>query len=339
MIMFETYEDHDLDTDPVIFLSDCGHFFATSTLDGHIGLDLAYERESQDDSFIRPRPLLGSDISDKSKQCPECRAPITMVRRYGRITKFSCLRSLERKHMTMYDEAIVGLSAKDPHQRSVKILNMMVRDIRASPMRQVYEACTGSEGSSMVEVQLPPDKPLIRCLELLGETYATDEYKLQKAVETFEEAIMVAQRAKMIRSEATVRIAMASSLARWVDHNAGIKSKVFVQLEFVIKMTSTRPGIVDDLIRQARELKEHFEGIRKREIQEIIRAMKRHDYDYGTSASSHWYECPNGHPYFIGECGRAMQESRCSECNELVGGTSHNLLRTNRLWTGYNDFA
>ncbi|RKO86680.1 hypothetical protein BDK51DRAFT_5433, partial [Blyttiomyces helicus] len=45
--------------------------------------------------------------------------------------------------------------------------------------------------------------------------------------------------------------------------------------------------------------------------------------------SGHWYECPNGHPYTIGECGMAMQQSRCPECGAAVGGGNHTLLGDN----------
>ena len=44
----------------------------------------------------------------------------------------------------------------------------------------------------------------------------------------------------------------------------------------------------------------------------------------------HWYTCPNGHIFSIGECGGAMQASRCNECGEAIGGGSHTLLNTNR---------
>lgn len=50
--------------------------------------------------------------------------------------------------------------------------------------------------------------------------------------------------------------------------------------------------------------------------------------------SSHWYECPNGHPYFIGECGGAMQISHCIECNEVIGGSGHTLIGNNRPAAG-----
>ena len=43
----------------------------------------------------------------------------------------------------------------------------------------------------------------------------------------------------------------------------------------------------------------------------------------------HWYRCPNGHMYAIGECGGAMQRGSCPECGEVVGGEHHRLVETN----------
>ena len=45
----------------------------------------------------------------------------------------------------------------------------------------------------------------------------------------------------------------------------------------------------------------------------------------------HWYKCPNGHIYAIGECGGAMQRSKCPECNETIGGEHHNLVAGNQV--------
>ncbi|OOG00383.1 hypothetical protein ASPCADRAFT_511396 [Aspergillus carbonarius ITEM 5010] len=39
--------------------------------------------------------------------------------------------------------------------------------------------------------------------------------------------------------------------------------------------------------------------------------------------TGHWYYCVNGHPFTIGECGGAMQLSRCPECGAAVGGANH----------------
>jgi hypothetical protein len=44
----------------------------------------------------------------------------------------------------------------------------------------------------------------------------------------------------------------------------------------------------------------------------------------------HWYKCPNGHTYCIGECGGAMEQSFCPECKSVIGGTNHSLVAGNR---------
>ncbi|KAM0417324.1 hypothetical protein ACHAPT_012640 [Fusarium lateritium] len=39
--------------------------------------------------------------------------------------------------------------------------------------------------------------------------------------------------------------------------------------------------------------------------------------------SGHWYNCANGHPFAIGECGMPMELARCPECGAQIGGTHH----------------
>ncbi|KAG4081169.1 hypothetical protein HA402_014617 [Bradysia odoriphaga] len=50
-------------------------------------------------------------------------------------------------------------------------------------------------------------------------------------------------------------------------------------------------------------------------------------------SKGHWYKCPNGHIYCIGECGGAMQQSKCPECGSIIGGSSHRLVSDNALAT------
>ena len=57
-------------------------------------------------------------------------------------------------------------------------------------------------------------------------------------------------------------------------------------------------------------------------------------YDYGGFWSDHWYQYPKGHPYFIGHCGQAMEESTCIECGENIGGGNHKLLEKNQSSAG-----
>jgi len=41
--------------------------------------------------------------------------------------------------------------------------------------------------------------------------------------------------------------------------------------------------------------------------------------------AGHWFRCPNGHLYCIGDCGGAMETAKCPECNSTIGGGSHTL--------------
>ncbi|KAL8671576.1 MAG: hypothetical protein Q9168_003920 [Polycauliona sp. 1 TL-2023] len=39
--------------------------------------------------------------------------------------------------------------------------------------------------------------------------------------------------------------------------------------------------------------------------------------------TGHWYNCENGHPFTVGECGMPMETSRCPQCGAAVGGQNH----------------
>ncbi|KAK2188518.1 hypothetical protein NP493_129g00009 [Ridgeia piscesae] len=50
-------------------------------------------------------------------------------------------------------------------------------------------------------------------------------------------------------------------------------------------------------------------------------------------AKGHWFKCPNGHIYAIGECGGATEEATCPECQATIGDTQHRLRSDNSLAT------
>ena len=45
--------------------------------------------------------------------------------------------------------------------------------------------------------------------------------------------------------------------------------------------------------------------------------------------AGHWFKCPKGHFYVIGDCGGAQATGRCPDCNEQVGGQSYRLASGN----------
>ena len=64
-------------------------------------------------------------------------------------------------------------------------------------------------------------------------------------------------------------------------------------------------------------------GISDAERQQILQAvgLKR----------GHWFKCPQGHIYVIGQCGGAMEESTCPECGSGIGGQNHRVRSDNQL--------
>ncbi|KAL3857885.1 hypothetical protein ACJMK2_012514 [Sinanodonta woodiana] len=65
-------------------------------------------------------------------------------------------------------------------------------------------------------------------------------------------------------------------------------------------------------------------GIRDDERIMVLKAM-------GFAQKGHWYKCKNGHVYAIGDCGGAMAEGKCPECQETIGGSDHRLRDDNQL--------
>ncbi|KAF8332045.1 uncharacterized protein EI90DRAFT_3056359 [Cantharellus anzutake] len=70
-----------------------------------------------------------------------------------------------------------------------------------------------------------------------------------------------------------------------------------------------------------------YQPVSLEDRQAILRAFEE---DVSFAYRGHFYQCDNGHPYVIGECGGAMQTSACPECGVRIGGQSHNLTAGNR---------
>ena len=73
----------------------------------------------------------------------------------------------------------------------------------------------------------------------------------------------------------------------------------------------------------AKSLKDKwYDPITKDELEAIKKAMVSGRGGLATH-SGHWYNCENGHPFAVGECGMPMQQARCPECGAPVGGQHH----------------
>ena len=71
-------------------------------------------------------------------------------------------------------------------------------------------------------------------------------------------------------------------------------------------------------------MKTPYPGLSLVELDEIKKGMGMQQ--------GHWYECQNGHPYVIGECGGAVTEARC-HCGAQIGTFC---LFINSCWSYYS---
>lgn len=77
-------------------------------------------------------------------------------------------------------------------------------------------------------------------------------------------------------------------------------------------------------------------------MQEITKALLKGNADLagaGYTGQGHFYQCPNGHPYVIGDCGGAAELSQCPECGEQIGGSSHRLTSGNTQHRALHEMA
>ncbi|KAJ5123521.1 hypothetical protein N7448_009618 [Penicillium atrosanguineum] len=65
-----------------------------------------------------------------------------------------------------------------------------------------------------------------------------------------------------------------------------------------------------------------YEEVTLKELHSIKTAMVSGRRGIATH-SGHWYNCVNGHPFAIGECGMPMEQARCPECGAPIGGQNH----------------
>ncbi|KAI0881097.1 uncharacterized protein GGS22DRAFT_75682 [Annulohypoxylon maeteangense] len=103
-----------------------------------------------------------------------------------------------------------------------------------------------------------------------------------------------------LKEQASERLALARNL---VEEYQGQTRGLSAEIEAAEKM------IRDDVF---------YEAVSADELRDVYKAMAREFLGTG-----HWYNCENGHPFTIGECGMPMEQAICPECGAAVGGVNH----------------
>ncbi|CAI2180938.1 10853_t:CDS:10 [Funneliformis geosporum] len=96
-----TFCEVDWDKERMIVLS-CGHTYTMTTMDNYMEMENYYEVSKEEWASVKNLPTSPSNI----KTCPECRAPIKNIRRYGRIINKCTLDIQNKKFLIKYDRQL-----------------------------------------------------------------------------------------------------------------------------------------------------------------------------------------------------------------------------------------
>ncbi|CAG8645234.1 30774_t:CDS:10, partial [Racocetra persica] len=95
LIMQETFAEVDWTLERMVVL-ECGHVYTAESLDNWMNMKEYYEIDN-DNNWIRIKPITSKIID--SKNCPQCRAPVKTIYRYGRATKKHVLDIQNKKFL------------------------------------------------------------------------------------------------------------------------------------------------------------------------------------------------------------------------------------------------
>ena len=333
-----------------IELLDCGHVFEVEAMDQWMALE-------------------DKDVSDiQLKACPKCKTPIRKSHRYGNVIK-NILQDVEavkekvRENGEDTRKKTADLNRKLSELRSKYPLSMQPSDAykenigtdkrKVHPrlahlpqMNSAYSTIVSKIDSSnnqeldilFFQVQLLPSIYEIKTKFLeRKQSNSSENDHLRQELINMEKFVMncakfTTQLVSDINQEIR-RIGLACKLKVVLQDidaaNKSVPDEMQLKIDTIselFKSTSkikneVREAAINDLDNICRDLK--IGMITAEEKAEIVKAI-------GLS-KGHWFKCPNGHIYVIGDCGGAMERGKCPECHEVIGGENHNLVDSNQL--------
>ncbi|KAF2632130.1 P-loop containing nucleoside triphosphate hydrolase protein [Macroventuria anomochaeta] len=201
-----------------------------------------------------------------------------------------------------------------------RLYHLKVRQLMLSDKFELLRSYKSRSGA--IDLEFPGGSPITRsgfflhdCLGLIKDCRNANSPKL--AVET---TLHYAHTAFLLGSFGAIKEADRPKVAQYRESAKTLLEEADKLCENAFQNR--------DLLKQSIERtlqmlgREFYEEVTKEEIEAIKRAMVGGRGGIATH-TGHWYNCINGHPFAIGECGMPMQLARCPECGEPVGGQSH----------------
>ncbi|XP_068769058.1 NFX1-type zinc finger-containing protein 1 isoform X2 [Struthio camelus] len=299
-------------------LEDCGHVFESQGLDHYM---------DEDDDVI------------KLKVCPVCQTPIRKNLRYGTIVqrRLDEIERVKEKIQGPVQEIEssrqrlqAALAENAVLQRNLPLKYLMLEDkLRASVL--------STKSIGLIENQLNFYDRLADLTNSMSKIDASERKGLRKRLDEVQDWLdkprlsFTGQELSDLQAEIQRLTYLMSLLARCKGASGRITPALAEEiasvreiLEGTKKFTEKDEAAVKARLEKlCSALPVSGLGISEAERVQIVSAIG--------CPRGHWFKCKNGHIYVIGECGGAMERSKCPECRADIGGTNHTLDSTNSL--------
>ncbi|XP_040837269.1 NFX1-type zinc finger-containing protein 1 [Ochotona curzoniae] len=302
-------------------LEDCNHIFEVQALD-------RYMNEQKDD-----------EVAIRLKVCPVCQVPIRKNLRYGASIK-------QRMEEIEVVKGKIQGSAKEiaANQQQLKalletksLLCQLLPEASLMLHDKLAQENVSMKDLGLVENYINFYDHLASLLASLKKIHALEQDKVRTRLDQVHAWLdkkrlsFTSQELSDLQSEIhrlTYLINLLSSCKMAEGRVNGHVAEEVQNLRNILERTSKFTVEEERLVKEKLEaLKACLPcsglGISEEERVQIVSAMGL--------PRGHWFKCPNGHIYVIGECGGAMQRGTCPECKEVIGGTNHTLESSNRL--------
>lgn len=310
-----------------IQLEDCKHIIESTGMDRYMSMD-------EDE---------GADLDQRAirlKECPRCRTPIRRNVRYGAHINRS-LAEIEK-----VKEQINGLPSDIQNKQNELQLLLKSKDNIKEQLSTEYSMITEKlQKSDLSLLDLWYQENLITFLERLGKLIKLEYHRPLARDDIFSLRIrecldFLLDKFQIFSDQQVDNLEREMKrLSYLADLNVRCSMPKYNVLDVKVKaearqarqiLEDTQPFTENDEDK-VKEIFEELEnklphsglGITDDERVMIVKAM--------ALPRGHWYKCPNGHVYAIGDCGGAMVRSQCPECKATIGGANHTLTEGNAV--------
>ncbi|XP_024528675.1 NFX1-type zinc finger-containing protein 1 [Selaginella moellendorffii] len=277
-------------SDRFVELLDCGHIFEVTGLDQWMDMDDSAETCSK---------------AIVLKFCPACKTPVRKSFRYANVVKKK-LHQIELVKMKVYGHeqtrAGMGMLSRKEYRQAFQIFTEVIKNQPGN-----FEAHLGMAqalrglkefGYAVTHLRFIAERS-----SLAADIRSLPVPRLKRPYTPVPSSLnlsFVAVPSRSLTIQALIQ--WGSALTSLTEFSDAVRL-----CEIVLKHDSTNGS--------GKRLKEMAE---KRLTHQVVEAVSAE-----FSARGHWYQCPNGHVYVVGECGGPMQTSHCPDCGSIIGGEHH----------------